>query len=110
MGFVREQEISIIRLTGGSIDRATGRPTDKVETPGTLCGSIQPITGEDLNKLPDGYRTSDLKVIFTHEPLEEDDKIIYNERTFRVEHEDEWDPGSSTIPHYRYVIKREDLR
>ena len=105
--FVREGDISVRRVTKGGFDINTGRELDNLQEEFTYRGSIQPITGEDLEKLPDGYRAIDIQVVFLHEPLEDDDIVVYNDNTYRVISSEIWEPIYSPLPHYRYVIEKE---
>lgn len=110
MSFVREGPVTVQTLTDPILNKDNGRYSKPIPTTRIIRGSLQPITGEDLNKLPDGYRTFDVKVLFAHVSLKEDDKIIWKTDNYRIEHKDEWEPEFSPIPHYRYILVKEEIR
>lgn len=108
MPFVREGPITILtQTTKPVLDRTTGRYSEAVYKEVTHSGNLQPTLGEDLDKLPDGYRVRDSKTMFLHVDLQEDDVVLYRGERYHVEHTDIWDPAFSTIPHYRYLIYKE---
>ena len=110
MSFVREGPVTIKRVTPPEIDPDTGRFGPAVETEVILQGSLQPVLGEDLEKLPAGFRVFNAKTLFLHEALEENDIVVYKGDELYVNHKEEWDPAFSTIPHYRYVLIKDVKR
>lgn len=108
--FVREGPVTVQRTTPRALDKSTGRYSEEKVTTQVIRGSLQPITGEDLKKLPDGYRIFDVKVLFAHVRLKEDDIIVWREDKYRIEHKEEWEPEFSPIPHYRYILVKEKIR
>lgn len=110
--FVREQPITFIRKIYPEelYDRDTGRPNPVVEEEHVVSVSIQPISGEELDKLGDGYRISDVRVVFSHNSFMENDVVLYRGDRYDIEHEEFWDEGSSPIPHWRYIIVKETVR
>lgn len=107
MTFVREEDITCFRVTTPEVDRNTGRQGPDVEVEVILKGNIQPSVGEDLDNLPDGALTKDVKVVFLHEGLNTDDIVMYKGNRYVVKHEDDWDSASATIRHYMYYVWRE---
>ena len=110
MSFVREGPVTVKRVTPPEIDIETGRYGEPITETFTLMGSLQPVVGEDLEKLPSGFRVFDAKVLFLHESLEENDIIVYGGSEFYVNHKDEWDPYFSPIPHYGYILLKDVAR
>jgi len=101
--FVREGPITILRITEGELDKSTGRFSSPKENSITVSGNIQPVTGEDLVRAPEGARVSDLKTMFLHVDLEEKDILSYKGKRYQIQKTDDWDPLFSTLPHYRYM-------
>lgn len=110
--FVREGPITIIRLIEpeSDIDLNTGKAIQPTEQEVIYSGNIQPIMGEDLKKLPDGYRLLDTQVMFLHEEIEDNDIVLYHNNRYRVIDKEIWDPNFSTIPHYKYYLEKEVVR
>ena len=108
--FVREGPITIRRRPKAQIDQDTGKYITPKETEFTVSGSLQPVLGEDLAKLPAGFRVYDAKTLFLHESMEENDKVIHGGEEYIVEHKEFWEPPFSPIPHYRYILTKEVAR
>lgn len=85
----------------------------KFDEPGTTTLSVQavvhPLTGRDLQRLPEGLRTSDVLCVYSVERLrvkaagERPDKITIGGEQYQVEHVEDW----STLGNYfrSYVRK-----
>jgi hypothetical protein len=43
----------------------TGRPVRTYTTAGVLAGSLQPTSGQDVERLPEGVRTQDARVLLS---------------------------------------------
>ena len=110
--FVREQDITVFRKEQPDplYNRETGEANPPIETEHILRGSIQPTLGEDLKKFASGYRIEETKTLFLHEELAPDDIVFYRNQRYSVEHEEYWDPGSSPIPHFFYIVVLEKIR
>lgn len=109
MRFVREEPITVLRLGAPTLDLETGRYSDPIVEEVIIQGSIQPVSGEDLVKVPEGYRAEDMKMLFAHVELEELDKVLFKNKTYRVEGKDDWDVISAPLRHYKYVLLKENL-
>lgn len=109
--FVREGPVVVQRVEEGEIDKNTGRALPDTKEQFTLSGNIQPISGEDLNRAPEGARLVEMKTLFLHQEIDEKDIILYKGKEYQVELTQEWDPHFSTIPHWRYMmqLKGEDF-
>ena len=110
MTFVREEDITILRHNPPVLDIETGRYQEQSDTEAILRGNIQPVSGEMFSRLPEGIHFNDVKTLFLHEALKEDDKISYKNKTFKIHQEIDWDSPSATIRHYVYLIKKEAVR
>jgi hypothetical protein len=107
MTFVREENITILEEQPAILDLETGRYEEQEEKEIILRGNIQPVTGDDLKKLSEGIRNSDVKTLFLHVQLEQNWTILHKGKRYVVEHEDDWDSASATIRHYKYIIMLE---
>jgi hypothetical protein len=105
--FVRERKLTVLRLSPEVLDRETGRYSESEETEIEISGSLQPVLGEDVQKLSDGYRLVDLKVLFAHVELDSNDVVLYKGNRYKIEHLEEW---GYPRPHYRYIIQKEVIR
>ncbi len=105
--FTRQEPIEVITLGTPELDKNTGRYSEPEETSSTYMGNMQPLLGEDLKILTDGDIIYDHKTLYLHVEIFEDDKVIWKNHSYRVLHKEEWSPGSSPLPHYRYIIKKE---
>ncbi len=105
--FTMEGPVVIIRQEDQGYDKETGNPNPDIEVEITIQGNLQPSTGEDLQKLEDGYRLEDVMVLFSHEELKEGDLISYKGELLGIEKDQSWDPLFSPIPHYRYLAVKE---
>ena len=107
MRLTRQIEITGSKVVQGPIDLNTGRYPDPVKEPFTMSGSFQPVLGEDLKAMPEGYREFDSHVIFSHTEIPKKSEIHHDNRTFIVFHREAWLPGAAPNPHYRYIIIEE---
>ena len=105
--FVREGPVKVLRRSKPTINRDTGKYNKPEEKEVILRGSLQPVLGEDLKKLPSGFRVADSKVLFLHEELQENDIILYKGTRLHVNHKESWDEEFSPLPHYRYILTKD---
>jgi hypothetical protein len=108
MSFVKYGPVVILRVTKGTFDKSKGRYSPDTTNEIVLSGNIQPVIGEDLNRVPEGSRLTDFKTIYLHEELEAKDILVYKGQRYQIEKVDDWDPEYSTIPHYRYIAQLEE--
>lgn len=106
--FVREEDIKILEKSEAVLNLDTGRYEEQPETERTLRGNIQPVDGNEFDKLPEGIRYQDVKTLFLHEALGPEDVVEFKDIRYVMEKEVDWDSGSATIRHYMYIIKREN--
>lgn len=103
--FVREGPITILRVVEGTLDKSTGRFSPSTEEEVIVSGNIQPVSGDDLVRAPEGARLSGIKTLFLHVDLEEKDILLYKGERYQIQKTDDWDPAFSTIPHYKYMAQ-----
>ena len=108
--FVREEEIDVICVIHGDFDLATGECAAPTETIGKISGNIQPISGNTLQRLPEGRRDKAIYSMWTSTPLDLETLIMYKGARFEIEQADDWDQPSSTLPHYKYIMLRQGNR
>ena len=106
MGFVRTEWLEVLRVTEGDFDLDTGETSADTSHKVKVAGSIQPVSGETIQRLPEGIKTSAEYSVWTMEGLNKDDLIIYKGETYRVFRAQDWDQASSAIRHYKYVMIR----
>lgn len=108
--FVREENIIIIDRIEPVLDLETGLYSAEEEEERIILGNIQPVTGEMLERLPDGVRSIDSKTIYVHEELQDQTVLKIKGNRYVVFAEIDWNSGSATIPHYVYLVKKEAVR
>lgn len=59
---------TLIQRAHGGLD-AAGRELPRTEVTTPLIASVQPASGEDLQRLPEGVSATDLLTVFTRTPL-----------------------------------------
>ncbi|NRA92776.1 MAG: hypothetical protein HRU26_08845 [Psychroserpens sp.] len=106
--FVREQEIDILTVTEGAFNLDTGEYDPSTETAGIVTGSIQPIPGDVLERLPEGTKSKAKMSLWAHEPMNLKTIVLFKGVRFEIEEVDDWNNISSPIPHFMYVMLRED--
>ncbi len=105
--FVREETIDILTVTEGAFDFGTCEYGDSTETAGTVTGSIQPIPGKVLERLPEGSRHKAKMSLWAHEPMNLRSIVLFKGVRYEIEEVDDWNQYSSPIPHFMYVMSRE---
>ena len=92
-----------------------GRFTLGTATDTTIRGSIQPATWKDLQRLPEGERSQDIRKLFTQSvaslyvaeagSLRNSDRIVSGADVFEVSSVQNW-PSASPIPHVEAILLR----
>ena len=78
--------------------RVLGRTQPPVTATVSAKASVQPTSGRDLQRLPEGRNTQDLISVWTLEPLQLGDigqgilpdLVLYNGSTYELEHVEPW--------------------
>lgn len=55
-----------------------------------INASVQPASGRDLQRLPEGQRSSEIKSIFTMTELRLTDVVTIGSSTYQVQHVERW--------------------
>lgn len=91
--------------------RVKGRSPDPVTKKILAETSIQPMTGKDLERLPEGMKTTGTKKIYSTVELmtvktsecRVPDRVLYKSETYQIEESDDWqDLGG----YFKYVATR----
>lgn len=87
------------RLGGGplTVERAApdtydvhGRLVAGGVTTSTVTAAVQPVTGEDLRRLPEGLRASAAVTVWAAGELQLGDVLVYEGRRYSVGHVEKW--------------------
>lgn len=82
-------DVTITRYTGGGAD-ANGRATARSSTTSTVRGSVQPMTGQDLKRLPEGTTFSDTQAVFVTAAVEPGDEFTIDGQRYQVAFASPW--------------------
>lgn len=87
------RDISLERKAGGgfSTDPATyGQALPETTTTSTIRASVQPASGTALQSKPEGIQAESKLVMWTREPLREDDVIVDGTKRYRILDIEDW--------------------
>jgi hypothetical protein len=95
------------RLAAGTY--VDGKWIEGAEIIGTIVASIQPLTPQETQTLPEGERSSEFIRIYTatkinkvnEAAMTKGDKITYNGRDYEVKKVEDW--TAYRIPHYKAI-------
>lgn len=90
------QALTVSRRGAGTLDH--GRFTPATPTTFDIAASVQPVSGRDLLRLPEGLRTRELVAVFTGGDLRTADeaaglaadRFVYGGRTYEVQTLEDW--------------------
>ena len=93
--------LTVKRAAAGTF--VNGRYVEAAPTTFTILASVQPLTGEDLQILPEAERTSDAVEIFSIAELfatnyatnKLGDLVTYQGRDYRVSNAENWNPNGA---------------
>jgi len=88
-------------------------------TDSTITASIQPLTGEDMQELPEGRRESEGYKMYTSTQVrtvqgagsnQNADRVVFKAKEYEVHQVNPWQNNSnfSVVNHYKYFILRID--
>jgi hypothetical protein len=88
---------------------AAGTIADGVKTRGagataTITASVQPLSGQDLQALPEGRRTDEVKAVFTTSELLTRDRLSIDGEVFEVDKVEPW--PAFGLSYFRAVCSR----
>lgn len=114
MGILGEEAVTLTRYAAGSVG-SDGRRTIGAGTASTIMASVQPLTGRQLQRLPEGERQSYPLVIYTvsdvrtadHIAGVPADRITTGGNTYEVGRVQRW-PAAGPLPHYEAYLMRLD--
>lgn len=101
---------TVTRRQSGNILRGVAQPTTDVTF--TITASLQPASGQDLLRLPEGRRANETRVLFTATSLYTGDQGLSYEadwvqvdgEQWEVQHVESWLNWSGQLPFYRCII------
>jgi hypothetical protein len=73
---------------------ANGRRTNSAASTFPARASVQPASGRDLQRLPEGDRDREALTVFTSAVLHTGDRFTYGGEAFEVGHVDRWQAGN----------------
>lgn len=108
------QPVTRQRFAAGAVS-AAGRWTEGATTSTTILASVQPATGRQLQRLPEGLRERVELMAFTETELRtadqatglSADRIVVDGETYQVAHVRHW-PTFGPLPHYEAALERFD--
>ncbi len=111
MGILGQEAITLHRRAVGT--RSEGRYTPGAAVDSIIYASVQPLSGRELERLPEGERQKHSVKVYTETELRTSDQaadtladlLVINSGTFKVLRVDRW---SAVIPHYEAYAVRED--
>jgi hypothetical protein len=100
-------------VSQGSGTYVQGRYVPAADKPSvSFIAAIQPVTGREIESLPEGQSTEDTRIVYTTYPLKTrnpagaPDRVLYKSDVWRVYQVEEWE-GLSGSPHYVARIVRQ---
>lgn len=104
---------TVTRRTSGGYDQGRALPTTDASF--SVVAAVAPASGNDLQRLPEGRRTIDSKIVFTPTELltgaqggtYEADWIAIDGGSWECQHVEKWTPPTSdgTAPGYRCIVQ-----
>lgn len=100
---------TVTRTAAGT--RTLGRYTPGAPSTFSIVASIQPVTGRDLQTLPEGQRAEETRVVYTTTELRtrtatvEPDTLSIDSETWAVTKVERWQAFGGT--HYRAMVARQ---
>lgn len=110
MAILGQQAVTLTRYAA-STRGADGRATPGATTITTIYASVQPTSGRDLERLPEGLRSRESRTAYTSSPVAtadqvlgiQADRITVDGSTFEVYQVQAW-PSSGPLPHYKVLL------
>lgn len=101
--FANTETITVTRPQGGSIvDYNWVEGTPLVFN---ITGSVQPIRGAELQRMPEGLREKELRRVYTETELFNNDTVTIDGQDYQVEEVDDYS-RHGFLAHYRVIVRR----
>ena len=78
-----------------------GEWLEGIETEKNIKGSVQPMTGKELNIVPEGDRTREIYEFYTQEAISENNLVVYNDKLFEINKVEKW-----SFYYYCWLVSR----
>lgn len=101
VSLLADKTVTIKRYSAATYD-AHGRAQARTNTTFTARASVQPLSGVDLKREPEGSNTGDLRSVFVGAELKIGDEIVIGSERLQVERLNEW----NSIGGYSKAIAR----
>lgn len=88
---------------GTTFDTVTGLPVAGTVTTFTEKGNVQPLTGKDLQQVPEGERELEQLIIYTKFQLQNADVVVrdLNGKRCKVLRVEQWNSKTGKVAHFR---------
>jgi len=105
VGSLASHTVTVQRFAPDAYD-ANGVALPRTSTSFSIRASVQPVTGAELSRLPDGFNDSELVSVWTATPLKYRDRLTVPGRgAFEVQHLDFWNESGA---YTKAIAKRLD--
>lgn len=94
-------DVTVTRYSAPGYD-SHGRAIARTTTTVTARGSVQPVSGRDLQRLPEGVSSSDVRSVFLTANVTTGDEVLIGSERLQVVHVDSW----SAMGNYAKVLAR----
>lgn len=111
---INPQTLTVTRTAPQGVDQVTFLPTGGAETTFEITATVQPLKGREREDLPEGYRASNMRKMYTESDLrvisvetgEYSDIIALEDGDYEVFSKDDRRSRFAHVSHYRYVLVR----
>jgi len=99
------ETLTVKRRAVGSYSATTGMSTPGTETELTITASVQPTSGKILERLEINRREKDVKTVYTHTEILNNDFIIIDTHEYEVNNVEDYS-RHPFLQHYKVVATR----
>lgn len=106
VGMLSTHDVTITRYTANGFD-TQGRALAPSSTSSTVRGSVQPVTGQDLKRLPEGTTISEVIAVYLTGAVGPGDEFTIDGQRYQVEFVAAWSAAGN---YTRAVGRAKDAR
>ncbi len=107
-----KRPITLRRRSGAVTWNSRGEPVEPAPADTTIQASVQPIGKDDVQRLPEGYRRDEWRLVMTASelhPLDQDDdtagdQLVIDGKVYTVNLVDDW--SDFLLSHYEALVVR----